>query len=212
MSKLNVYSAKGIKKQAINFPKRFVEKENMALLSQAIRVYEARRHPGLSKTKTRGEVTASTRKIWRQKGTGRARHGALSAPIFVGGGTAHGPKGLKRRLTLPKKMKKKALNVALSLKAKSGDLLVVDGVSSLKKTKEAQNLVNKILTSQKKKGKVTFLLSEKGFLAVRAIRNLSDVEAVPFQNLNAYQVFFGGVLLLDREVLTAKTKSKEKKK
>lgn len=201
-----VYSAKGIKKRAISLPKRFVEKENMPLLAQAIRVYEARRHPGVSKVKTRGEVTASTRKIYRQKGTGRARHGALSAPIFVKGGIAHGPKGVKRELSLPKKMKKKALNVALTMKAKSGELLVVDGISSLKKTKEAQVLIDRVLKSQKKEGRVTFILSEKGLSALRAIRNLSDVEAVPFKNLNVYQVHFGGLLLLDKEALVKKAK------
>ena len=108
---------------------------NKILLTQAIRVYTARRHPGLSKVKTRGEVIASTRKIYRQKGTGQARHGAISAPIFVGGGVAHGPKGVKRQLSLPKKMRRKALSIALSVKAKEGNLLVVEGISKLKKNK-----------------------------------------------------------------------------
>lgn len=211
MTKLDVFSAKGVKKQAVNLPKDFIEKENPALLAQAIRVYEGRRHPGLSKIKTRGEVVASKRKIYRQKGTGRARHGALSAPIFVGGGKAHGPKGVKRKLELPKKMRRKALGIALGMKVKNGDLLVVDGLSSLKKTKEVQKLVNKILSNRKKKDRVSFLLSEKNFSVVRAIRNLPNAEAVSFQNLNAYQVFYGGILILDKEVLTPKTKAKMKK-
>ena len=211
MTKLDVFSAKGVKKQAVNLPKDFIEKENPALLAQAIRVYEGRRHPGISKIKTRGEVVASKRKIYRQKGTGRARHGALSAPIFVGGGKAHGPKGVKRKLELPKKMRRKAVSVALGQKVKNGDLLVVDGLSSLKKTKEAQKLVDKILTSRKKRDKISFVLSEKNFSAVRAIRNIPNVEAISFHNLNAYQVFHGGVLLLDKEILTPKIKAKTKK-
>lgn len=211
MTKLDVFSVKGAKKQAVNLPKDLIEKENPALLAQAIRVYEGRRHQGLSKIKTRGEVVASKRKIYRQKGTGRARHGALSAPIFVGGGKAHGPKGVKRKLELPKKMRRKAVSVALGMKVRSGDLLVVDGLSSLKKTKEAQKLVDKILTNRKKKDKVSFLLSEKSFSAVRAIRNLPNAEAVSFHNLNAHQVFYGGILILDKEILTPKTKAKTKK-
>lgn len=211
MTKLDVFSARGVKKEAVNLPKDFIEKENPALLAQAIRVYEGRRHPGLSKTKTRGEITASKRKIYRQKGTGKARHGALSAPIFVGGGKAHGPKGVKRKLELPKKMRRKAVGVALGMKVKNGDLLVIDGLSSLKKTKEAQKLVDKILTNRKKKDRISFLLSEKNFSAVRAIRNLPNAEAISFHNLNAYQVFHGGVLLLDKEILTSKTKAKTKK-
>ena len=210
MTKLDVFSAKGVKKQAVDLPKDFIEKENPALLAQAIRVYEGRRHPGISKIKTRGEVVASKRKIYRQKGTGRARHGALSAPIFVGGGKAHGPKGVKRKLELPKKMRRKAVGIALGLKVKNGDLLVIDGLSSLKKTKEAQKLVDKILTGRKKRDKVSFFLSEKNFSAVRAIRNLPNVEAVSFHNLNAYQVFHGGVLLLDKEILISKTRKAKK--
>jgi large subunit ribosomal protein L4 len=211
MTKLDVFSAKGVKKEVVNMPKDFIEKENPALLAQAIRVYEGRQHPGLSKIKTRGEVVASKRKIYRQKGTGRARHGALSAPIFVGGGKAHGPKGVKRKLELPKKMRRKAVGIALGLKVKNGDLLVVDGLSSLKKTKEAQKLVDKILVNRKKKDRVSFLLSEKSFSAVRAIRNLPNAEAISFHNLNAYQVFHGGVLILDKEILTPKTKAETKK-
>src|SRR3990170_7427665 len=127
MIKLTIYSAKGTRKGSTNLPKSFIEKENLALLSQAVRVYEDRKHPGLSKVKTRGEVTASTRKIYRQKGTGGARHGAISAPIFVGGGIAHGPKGVKRILSLPKKMRKKALISSLNWKLKDSELFVIDG-------------------------------------------------------------------------------------
>ena len=161
MAKVNAYSVKGIKKQDVSLPRGFVEKENPALLAQAIKVYESRSHFGLSKTKTRGEVTASTRKIYRQKGTGRARHGALSAPIFVGGGKAHGPKGEKRELSLPKKMRRKVLKIALGLKVRNDDLVIIDGISALKKTKEAQTLVDKVLKSKKKKGRTSLYLFHK---------------------------------------------------
>jgi len=204
VSKANVYSAKGVKKQSISLPKNFSEKENKFLLAQAIRVYESRLHPGLSKTKRRGEVTASTRKIWRQKGTGQARHGARSAPIFVGGGKAHGPTGLKRQLDLPKKMRQKALNVALSIKAKKGQVIVVDRLSSLKKTKEAQNLIEKIVAKEKnlkKNKRFTFVLGDGNLQASLALRNIEGVEIVPYKNLNAYQVFTGGVLIFDKDIL-----------
>lgn len=216
MTKLNVYSAKGVKKAAVSLPKRFQEKLNLPLLAQAIRVYEARRHPGLSKVKSRGEVKASTRKIWRQKGTGRARHGAISAPIFVGGGIAHGPKGVKRELKLPKNMRRKALNMALTLKAKAGEVVVVDGVSSLKKTKEAALLLNKIVTSVKERkanGRFTFVLSDKNLGARLALRNLASTSVVSFKNLNAHKAYFGGVLLIDKEALgTKKLVAKKGKK
>lgn len=213
MSKASVYSAKGIKRPAITLPKIFSEKENKVLLAQAIRVYENRLHPGLSKTKRRGEVIASTRKIWRQKGTGRARHGARSAPIFVGGGKAHGPTGLKRQLALPKKMRQKALNVALSLKARNGRIIVVDNISSLKKTKEGQDFINKIVSKEKKVGKdqrFTFVLADGNSEARLALRNIEGVEVEAYRNLNAYQVFFGGVLIFDKDIFKVKKGSKKK--
>jgi len=212
MTKIDVFSAKGVKKEAVNLPKDFIGEENPALLAQAIRVYEGRLHRGISKVKTRGEVVASKRKIYRQKGTGKARHGALSAPIFVGGGKAHGPKGVKRKLELPKKMRRKAVSVALGAKVKEGNLIVVESPSSLKKTKEAQKLIDKVLANKKKKGKVSFVLSEKSLSAVRAIRNIPNAQAIYYHNLNAHQVFYGGVLVLDKEILAPKTKAKTGKK
>lgn len=213
MNKANIYSAKGIKRPAITLPKNFSEKENKILLAQAIRVYESRLHPGLSKTKRRGEVIASTRKIWRQKGTGRARHGARSAPIFVGGGKAHGPTGLKRQLVLPKKMRQKALNIALSMKANNGQVIVVDNISSLKKTKETQSLVDKIISKEKKveKGQnFTFVLADGNLQARLALRNIKGVKAVAYKNLNAYQIFTGGVLIFDKDIFDIKKGSKKK--
>ena len=79
--------------ESITLPKEiFDAKINNPLMAQAVRVYLANQRRGTLKTKSRGEVAISTRKIYRQKGTGRARHGAASAPIFVGGGIAFGPK------------------------------------------------------------------------------------------------------------------------
>jgi large subunit ribosomal protein L4 len=212
MIKLNVYSAKGVKKPAVVAPKSMQEKENLFLLSQAIRVYEDRRHPGLNKVKTRGEVALSTRKIYRQKGTGGARHGAKSAPIFVGGGVAHGPKGIKRELSLPRLMRKKALNIALGLKAKKGQLVVLDSFSSLKKTKEAATLIEKISKDIKnldKNSKFTFALAEENRQVQAALRNIKNVEVVPFRDLNVYRVFYSGVLVIDKSALD-KTNDKGK--
>jgi len=204
MIKLNVYSETGTKKTGINMPKDLIEKENKVLLAQAIRVYESGMHPGLSKVKTRGEIRASKRKIYRQKGTGQARHGALSAPIFVGGGKAHGPKGVKRTLVLPKKMRQKSLKVALSIKGNDKRLIVVDGIGSLKKTKQAVSLIDKIVINEKeigKKSKFTFALSKKNEDAKKALRNIEKVNVVLFRNLNAYNVYFGGVLVVDKQAL-----------
>src|SRR6266404_5428662 len=100
----------------------FGEKVNKALLAQAVRVYLANQRQGNASTKTRGEVDGSTAKIYRQKGTGRARHGSKRAPIFVKGGIVFGPKPRDFSLSLPQKMKRKALFSALSAKVKDKEV------------------------------------------------------------------------------------------
>jgi len=104
MNKIITISAKTSKKTTpITAPKElFGEKENPTLLTQALHVYRARSHVGQVLKQTRSEVSRTKSKWYKQKGTGKARHGARTPNIFVGGGLAHGPDGLKRVLTLPK--------------------------------------------------------------------------------------------------------------
>jgi len=207
MLKLDVFSSAGVKKESLNLPKEFTLKPNRKLLSQAIRVYEDNKHPRHARVKTRGEVKISTRKIYRQKGTGMARHGAKSAPIFVGGGIAHGPKGLKKRLKLNQKMKRKALATAINLKARANKLFLVSDLDKLKKTKQAQKLLDRISTNKKIK-KVTFVLSDKEKTALKALRNIKGAEIKFFKNLNAHDIFFGGLVLVDKDALIKKRPKK----
>ena len=212
MSKLNLYTATGAKsKRTLDLPKNFQGKENPALLAQAIRIFENRSHAGVSKTKTRGEVTASTRKIYRQKGTGRARHGAVSAPIFVGGGKAHGPDGRKRKLVLPKKMAKIALATVMLIMKKKKSLVSVDGFLKVKRTKEGSLLLEKILKDlniEEKNPKVLIALSEKNKDAAKYFRNIKNVRILPFRNLNAYEVYNSSLVILDKEALDQGTEKK----
>src|SRR3972149_10400244 len=127
MLKVNTYSLKGTKLTPTSLPKAWETAVNLNLLAQAIHVYEDRSHNALAKAQTRAEVERTKKKWYRQKGTGGARHGAKSAPIFVGGGVAHGPRPVKRELTLPKKMARQAFSVALTLKAKEGKVLGLKG-------------------------------------------------------------------------------------
>lgn len=208
MSKANVYSAKGTKTSTYSLPRTFGEKENLALLAQAVRVYEDRLHPGLAKVKTRADVDRTKKKLYRQKGTGGARHGARSAPIFVGGGVAHGPKGVKRILSLPTNMKRKALWVALSLKAKEGEIALVEGLSTLKKTKEAQSLIAKIAKNEGKEkriSKYTFVLSDLNLGAAKVLGNIDGANVVFYKSLNVYLAYLGGMLVFDKEIFAGKT-------
>ena len=197
MLKLTVYSPKGTKLKERALPKKFEEKLNTRLLGQAIHVYRDKKHGAFSKVKTRGEVSLTKAKWYRQKGTGRARHGARSAPLFVGGGKAHGPKGIKRELVLPRKMRQKALAIALSLKVKDKKAAAVSDIVKIKKTQEAQALVNKIAA---KANKVTLVLSKENKGAAKFFKNIKRVSLAEFSKLNAYEVFFGGFLIFDNEI------------
>ena len=213
MLKAQVFSAKGVKSGQVSLPAFNEEKPNMFLLSQAIRVYEDRTHPGLSKVQTRAEVNRTKKKLYRQKGTGGARHGARSAPIFVGGGVAHGPRGIKRRLILPGKIVRKALKTAVTLKGKAGELFVVSGVNTIKKTKDAKALLDKIGKNIGKQIKrATFVLSPENLEVKRTMSNITGVSVISIFDINAHSVYTGGVILLDKDGLEAKRPQKIEEK
>lgn len=208
---LNVYSAKKSAKETMQTPKEFAEPVNEALLAQAIHVYQDRRHPGLSKAQTRGEVNITKAKIYRQKGTGNARHGAASAPIFVGGGKAHGPKGVKRVLELPKKMRQKALRVAWAAKQSEDKVVIASDLGSIQNTKSAQQLVDRIAQGQGTDGwrKITLFLSDNNAAQYRYFKNVKDVHPEKYTNANAYSVFRGGLVVVDQEALQKEVKAKK---
>jgi large subunit ribosomal protein L4 len=184
----------------VSIPSEFKSKDkpNMALLSQAWRVYFDSSHAGSHKTKTRSEINRTTKKWFRQKGTGNARHGARSAPIFVGGGTAHGPKGVKRALSLPKKMTQKALRNAVLLKINEEKVVLVEGLEKIKKTKEANELLKNISA----KGNLSLVLSKKNKDVRRFLRNIERVNIINNQNLNAMDVMGSNIVIFDNEIFT----------
>jgi len=208
-----VYSLAGRASGTLSLPKEiFGVKVNRILLSQAIRVYLTNKKTLSGSTKTRGEVEGSTAKIYRQKGTGRARHGAIRAPIFIGGGIVFGPKPRKVRLDLPKKMKKAALLSALSAKAADKNVIGLTGVEKASgKTKEMAKLMEKLLAvsyslsvanSQQPKAKSLLIVTgEKLDNIVRAVRNIPGIDVLPTNLLNAYEVLKHDTLLLTKEAV-----------
>ena len=203
--KAKIVSVKSTTTSTMTLPKEFNSEVNLPLLAQAVRVYEWQSHPATSKVQTRATVSFTKKKMYRQKGTGRARHGAKSAPIFVGGGVAHGPKGVRRELSLPKKMSKKAYSSALSFKAKENLVVVVGGLEKITKTAEAQKFLDKAA-----KGYRTLALSSGNYQAARYFRNIKNLSVIGYNKLNAYNVYFGGTLLIDKDVF-AKPKAAVKK-
>jgi len=210
MSKVNLYFVKTDKVEKIDFPASWVEKENLQLLAQATRVYFDQVHIGSVIVKTRGEVDRTTKKWYKQKGTGNARHGARSAPIFVGGGKAHGPRGLKRVLVLPKKMTIKARKVALGMKVSANEVSVIEGLSDIKKTKDAQLALGRIFGS---KQRVTLVLGKDYLELTRFLRNIPNLRLLSFNSLNAFNIYFGGRIIFDTRLIekTLEKKGKTKK-
>ncbi len=199
---VDVYNIKGKVIDTIALPKEiFAAKINPQLLAQAVRVYLANQRKGTASTKSRGEIRASTRKIYRQKGTGRARHGAISAPIFVGGGVAFGPKPRDYSLKLPKKMKRAALASALTTKAKELAIKVVEGLEKITpKTKAVNEMIKNIEGMGKnKKVKTLLVLPQKVENIQRAARNIEGVTIRPANLLNTYEVLNSNVLIFMKE-------------
>lgn len=198
-----VYALSGEKKGTISLPKEiFGIKVNNTLMAQAVRVYLVNQRQGTASTKTRGEVRASTRKIYRQKGTGRARHGAITAPIFVGGGIAFGPRPRNFELKMSKQMRRKALLSALSQKFSEDRIRIVDVAGSTGKTREIYGMLRKLdLVNKKDEGKVLFVAS--GDLAKRAAGNIGAVEVYPAASINTYTVLNNKHLVFEKEAIGA---------
>ncbi len=207
---IDVFDTKGKVVETIKLSKEvFGVKVNKALLAQAVRVYRRNQRSGSASTKTRGEVTGSTRKIYRQKGTGRARHGGVRAPIFVHGGIAHGPKPINFSRDLSKNMKKQALFSALSLVFQQKGLTVIAGLDKLKpKTKAMAQSLEKLDLFKGKKGNNSLLFVEpKDAEAMhKSIRNIAGVTAMQASQLNAYDVLRYKHILFVKEAVESISK------
>lgn len=199
---LDVLDTKGKKVESITLPEEiFGVKPNPFLLAQAIRVYLANQRLGNASTKTRGEVDGSTRKIYRQKGTGKARHGGIRAPIFVKGGIAHGPKPKDYNLKLNKKMKQTVLKLALSEKALANEIKIVEGLQQLKlKTKEF-NLAFKAWSISEKKRSSLLVLNKDSETIYKGARNLKGVLITTISRVNVYEILKYKNLILEKQAL-----------
>jgi len=200
---LTVFDIKGVSKGKIELPKElFATKINNILMSQAVHVYLNNQRRGTVAQKTRGDITASTKKIYRQKGTGRARHGALSAPIFVGGGVTFAAKPRDFSKKLSKKMKFQSLTSALTQKLSEGKITVVDMDKASGKTKEIASALKNLKFEGKKKN-ILVVINGKNETLKRALKNIEGVECIPGELLNTYQTLKSHNILFTKEGLEA---------
>jgi large subunit ribosomal protein L4 len=174
--------------------------EPRADLIQRVVVWQlAKRRAGTHKTKTRGEINRTTKKFYRQKGTGSARHGARSAPQFVGGGKAMAPVLRSHEFDLPKKVRAAGLRHALSAKAKDEKLIIVDAAA-------VDVLKTKTLASRLKKLGGAHLLIVDGVFDekfAKSARNLQHVSLLPAEGLNVYDILRRDTLVLTRSAIKA---------
>jgi large subunit ribosomal protein L4 len=177
----------------------FGEEYRADILHRVIQWQLAKRRSGCHKTKQRAEVAFSTRKIYKQKGTGRARHGSRKAPIFVGGGTVFGPHVRSHAVSLNKKIRLLGLKVALSLKLKENSIIILDSL----KLKSAKTI------DMKKKLKN---FDAKSFLMVdtevdanlrMSIANMHNVDVLPVMGMNVYDILRHTNLMLTTDAIKA---------
>ncbi len=171
---------------------------NTALMHQALVRQLANARRGTHKTQSRGEVSRTKAKWYRQKGTGRARHGSRNAPIFVGGGVAHGPKPRSYRKKMPRKMRHAALRSALSAKAAETQIVVLDKLQMEQpKTRGLVELLERLGVSDS----ALLLLPDKNETVEKSARNIPDVKTLQASYLNVRDLLSYGTVLMPLDSL-----------
>lgn len=176
----------------------FKAKLNEALIWEAVQHYAASRRAGTAATKTRGQVSGSGKKLWRQKGTGRARIGSVRSPLWRHGGIVHGPQPRDYDYAFPRKKVRGALRSALSAKLGDNSVAVIDSFNlDGHKTKDFQ----KILKGLGGTGKVLIVDSGENRNLQLSSRNLPKVKLVPGTGVNVYDVVNHELLLFSKEAI-----------
>src|SRR5579864_1344910 len=190
----DLYNLQNEKIGTIDLPDTiFGARWNASLVKQVLEAQLNNRRQPWAHTKTRGEVRGGGIKPWRQKGTGRARHGSIRSPLWVGGGVSHGPRNDRDySQKINKKMKRAALFAVLSRKTKDGEVKVFENLAlEAPKTKMLASALNHLLNMQKRSKKFDVLLVANGNESkslFRASSNLQKAKAIDAASLNVYDI------------------------
>lgn len=189
-----VYNQQGKEVGKVTLPESvFGVPWNPDMVHQVVTSMTSSARAGTAHTKTRGEVRGGGKKPWRQKGTGRARHGSIRSPLWVGGGVTHGPRSEKNYTRkVNKQMKRAALASVLSAKLRDKEIIFLNGLAIPEiKTKEAREILSKLsriknleLLEKRKKNAAYFLLPRKEAVIEKSFRNIGSVEVGEARNLN----------------------------
>ena len=205
--KAQIYNIKAEKVGEVALPKEvFSVSVSDSLIAQAIRVALANRRSSYAKTKTRSEVAGTRKKVWAQKGTGNARHGNRTAPIFVGGGIALGPDGNQNySLKMGKNMKRKALAGLLTKFAEDKKILIIDNFSKLDpKTKSGIKLITGLKTADEvlsKSRKIGVITTQTVTPVKRAFGNIKDINLLSLKSLDVYSLSKQNYLIISQKAV-----------
>jgi large subunit ribosomal protein L4 len=176
----------------------FAARVSTPLMHQALVRQQANARLGTHSTLTRGEVRGSTRKIYRQKGTGRARHGSVKVNLWPGGGVVHGPKPRSYRKKMPRKMRRAAYRSALTVKAQEGQVVVLDALEmDAPRTREMADILQRLGLE----GSVLIMLPDRNENVERSARNLPDVKTLRASYLNIRDLLGYDTLVLPQRSL-----------
>ena len=199
----------------------FAVKFRPALIRQVVLAFLANARTPVAHTKDRGEVSGGGKKPWRQKGTGRARHGSIRSPIWVGGGVAHGPRNEKDySQKVNKKMRRIAMLSALSRKAKDGEIIMLESLDfDEPKTKKAKEILMNFSKldgfeklAYKKRNLAVFVLPEKDLSVWKSFANFGNVYTKTAMDLNAWDLMkYKFVFIVDTEKVEEKIKERVSK-
>ena len=195
-----VYASDGSEKGNTTLPDElFAQQVHEHLLWLAVKRHLGNQRQGTAKVKTRGEVSGGGRKPWRQKGTGRARSGSNTSPLWPGGGRAFGPKPRDYRTDLPKGQRRRALVSALSLKAGDQAVAVLESLAfAAPKTREMAETLKRLGLEDKR---TLLVLGQPDENVVRSCRNLPNLRTTLAHQVNPYELLNCDMLLLTRDGL-----------
>ncbi len=187
------------KTESSDLPKSLFQVEvKNAVLTQAVRMYLANQRFGQASTKTRGQVEGSTRKVYKQKGTGRARHGSIRAPIYVGGGIVFGPKTRDYSMKMPQSMRHAAIRMALSVKYSEGNIIVTDKFEKMEpKTKVMASYLKQLAGD----GKMLIVCGDMKQEYIRGLRNINRVTLLQASSLNTYEILSHKKIIIEKKAL-----------
>ncbi|HJM99339.1 MAG TPA: 50S ribosomal protein L4 [Acidimicrobiales bacterium] len=206
MSKVDIVKSDGAKAGSVDLDDSiFGIEPNIPVMHQVVNGQLAAKRSGTHNTKTRAEVRGGGAKPWKQKGTGRARAGSSRMPHWRGGGVAMGPKPRDYSQKTPKKMKRLALFSALSDRAASDNILIVDSWDfEAPSTKAAQNALKAIGAT----GKILLVINADDTNTQKSFRNLEDVHVLPIGQLNVFDILVSDFVIFTKDNLPTISQSK----